>query len=150
MLENKHNFLATHLVWYRNTHSSHSERQSLPKMRRMKKMSYYNAKSTKNSEGAGWMFAIFLMVIVPLTLYNGWVLSVMWNWFVPNIFPTLPSLSIGEALGISLVVSAFIYVPQKTDENKNPWVRFLSALLSPVLRGLLLLAIGMVVHWLAF
>lgn len=88
------------------------------------------------------MALILLLAVVPLTVFNGWVLSVMWNWFIPNIFTTLPTLAIGEAIGISLVISAFLHIPYKEDEDKELWAAFISALLSPVVRGLALLTMG--------
>lgn len=92
------------------------------------------------------MFAIFLIAVVPLTLFNGWVLSVMWNWFVPLAFSSVPKLAIGKAIGLSLVISAFLYVPSKDDKDKDPWARFIVELSSPVIRGLFLLLFGAVVH----
>lgn len=117
-------------------------------------MSAYNITSARrrtSSGGAGWMVAIFLLAAVPMTLFNGWMLSIMWNWFIPHIFSSMPTLSIGAAIGLSLVISAFVYIPAKeAAEDEDPWVRFVGILLNPVLRGLLLLAIGAIVHSIAF
>ena len=48
--------------------------------------------------------AIFLLIGVFGSIINGWVLSILWQWFVVPLF-NLPHLSIPYAIGISLIVS---------------------------------------------
>lgn len=45
----------------------------------------------------------FLAASVPLTIYRGWVLSVLWGWFVGPLFGA-PPLTIPFAIGLSLIV----------------------------------------------
>lgn len=82
------------------------------------------------------------------TLFNGWVTSVLWNWFVPNIFDNVPSLSIGEAIGLSLVISAFIFIPtnSRNKDVEDSWALFLATVLVGVGRNIMLLAFGAIVY----
>ncbi len=41
------------------------------------------------------------------SLVHGWALAKLWGWFVVKTFPTLPVLTVLQAIGISLVVSVF-------------------------------------------
>lgn len=95
------------------------------------------------------MIVVLLIAMIPLALFNGWVLSVMWNWFIPTTFNAIPPLSIGQAIGLSLVISSFLYIPIKEDDNE-PMVRFITILVGPVLRGAVFLAMGAIVHAIAF
>ena len=52
--------------------------------------------------------------IIGLTIVRGWVLSVLWGWFIVPTFD-LPELSIGIALGIVLIIGMF----QGTNNIKN-------------------------------
>jgi hypothetical protein len=50
------------------------------------------------------MGAIFAFTL--LSLYSGYVLSVLWGWFIVSTFDA-PNLSIIEAIGICLIVGFF-------------------------------------------
>lgn len=45
---------------------------------------------------------LFLLMIVPLTLYRGWILLNLWNWFIIPL--GAPHITMAHALGISLVI----------------------------------------------
>lgn len=49
-------------------------------------------------------FVVMLLAIVPLMLLEGYVLSKLWMWFIVPVF-ALPVLSVGQAVGIMVVVS---------------------------------------------
>jgi hypothetical protein len=49
--------------------------------------------------------ASFILVLFLSACLEGWVISLLWGWFMVPTFG-LPSLSIPLALGISLVISA--------------------------------------------
>ncbi len=49
---------------------------------------------------------VFLFTIIPLmAVWGGYVLSVMWSWFIIPVFTGAPTLSIPAAIGISIVIS---------------------------------------------
>lgn len=82
----------------------------------------------------------FLSLMVVLTIIGGWVLSVMWNWFIPVIFHGAPYLTVSQAIGVSLVVSAFMR-PEKP-RKEEWWIPVAEALL----RLALLLLFGFIAH----
>jgi phosphatidylglycerophosphate synthase len=45
----------------------------------------------------------YILASIPLTVYRGWALSVLWGWFVVPLFGA-PPLSIPYAIGLSLLV----------------------------------------------
>jgi hypothetical protein len=69
-------------------------------------------------------------------IINGWVLSLLWLWFIVGIFG-LPALSIPQAIGISLIVG--FLTPQAISSTKLPkkedgttdYVPAITALLRP-------------------
>jgi len=51
-------------------------------------------------------FLITLLLLVPAMIWRGFVLSIIWNWFMVPIF-NLPSLGIAAAIGVALVIQVF-------------------------------------------
>lgn len=88
----------------------------------------------------------WLATMVVGAVMSGWVLSVMWGWFVVPF--GVPPIGIAWAIGISLVVGYMTYqsdaVVKTDDEDRVQTVVNLVAL--AVLRPLLALAIGAIVH----
>ncbi len=65
----------------------------------------------------GYAASVTLILVIG-TYISGWVLSILWGWFVSPIF-NLPTLSLIEAIGISLVVGyTKSKVPQHDDNRK--------------------------------
>lgn len=64
---------------------------------------------------------IALMVLA--TILRGWVLSILWGWFVVPIFG-FPPLAISQAIGIAITISlvAHQYVPTDKEQNWQPFV----------------------------
>jgi hypothetical protein len=62
--------------------------------------------------------ASFPVVLLISTLWGGWVLSVVWNWFMPQIFG-LPTLTLIQAIAASLIIGwlAKARVPPDTKEK---------------------------------
>ena len=85
----------------------------------------------------------FLTISVAiLSCIRGWVLSILWGWFVAPLFG-LPLLDIPHAIGVVLVVG-FLTMSQKSDKDKEKRTKYnISVLLSPFLT----LFIGWVVTW---
>jgi hypothetical protein len=61
-----------------------------------------------------------VLFIVGSIILDGWVISVVWSWFMPRLF-NLPILSIPAAIGVSCLLSSFKSIPkrdkEKTDEG---------------------------------
>ena len=72
----------------------------------------------KEEKGALAFFAIAFLIamIIPSVMWSGYVLSIMWGWFIVPTFG-LPPLQIEVAIGISGIVS-FI-VPTSDCERKE-------------------------------
>ena len=96
------------------------------------------------------MAAIGLLVVaggsvVALALLRGWVLSILWGWFVVPTF-NLPQLSIPIAIGLALVVgflahqSIDVKSPERTGAEK--WAHIAMFFVSPLLS----LLFGYIVH----
>jgi hypothetical protein len=62
-----------------------------------------------------WVALVFVLVFGPIL--NGWVLSILWDWFIVYQFG-LPSISIPVAIGISLTASMLTSRP-KLDNTKS-------------------------------
>jgi hypothetical protein len=87
--------------------------------------------------------AVFLIIVIGVrAIMNGFVLSVLWNWFMVPIF-TLPELTIISAIGLTMVISWMTYHVEtrkkETEELKTFWVLFF-------LRPILVLSIGYIIH----
>lgn len=90
----------------------------------------------------GLMVAFVALIVLSASL-NGYVLSKLWAWFVVTTFHA-PALSLPAAIGLGLVVSYLTY--QHIDTAKNPESKWWTPLLVAVLRPLIALAFGAVVH----
>jgi len=61
---------------------------------------------------------LVLLIVTPLVaILQGWVLTVLWSWFIVPTFG-LPELSIAVAIGLSLIVSMFRGY-NNTTKNEN-------------------------------
>jgi len=82
-------------------------------------------------------------------LLNGFVLSILWGWFIVGVFG-LPALTVGQAIGVSMVIG-FLTYQQTHDSAKKSWAEVLSAGLGlAILKPLITLAFGWVVYTVAF
>lgn len=85
-----------------------------------------------------------LLLSFVVAIYEGWVLTVLWKWFVASTF-ALPLLSIPVALGITIIVFAFhaslFRGLEKEDVSDRPWWYIIAV---TVLMSTLLLATGFV------
>jgi putative Mn2+ efflux pump MntP len=66
------------------------------------------------------MVAIFLVletvfIIGIYSVLNGWVLTILWNWFIIPVFH-LPQLTIVQAIGVVMVIG---YLTKEVDINKE-------------------------------
>lgn len=88
----------------------------------------------------------FVAGLITETLLNGWALSVLWAWFVVGLFD-LPSLSLGNAIGLSMVISFMTRQYMESQVvTKDPVEKIAIALGWCVGRPLVTVAMGWIVH----
>ena len=88
-----------------------------------------------------------LLAIVPLTLWGGFVLKTIWNWFIPEIFVSAPHLNMPQAIGLSLVASWFT-VRRLTSysEREGSLEGFFKDVFFVLFYGATILLMGYIVH----
>ena len=57
---------------------------------------------------------LILLLIVPLTLYRGWILLLLWGWFIIPL--GAPGITMAHALGISLIIG---FITSHYDSRKK-------------------------------
>ncbi|MGD1852764.1 MAG: hypothetical protein ACFB2W_00795 [Leptolyngbyaceae cyanobacterium] len=81
------------------------------------------------------------VVMAVSTILNGWALHLLWSWFVVPVFEALPALTIGQSIGISMVVGFLTYQyhpePKETKGGGGAIVAVLLRPLFAVLFGLI-------------
>ena len=93
--------------------------------------------------------AIFSVSLVGGTFLNGWVLNVLWQWFIVETFG-LPAISLGQAIGLGMIVNFLTYQYQyqslKAPENNNFSTVLTLALFLGLFRPLFVVAIAWLVR----
>lgn len=85
--------------------------------------------------------ASLIALVVISSILRGYVLSVLWGWFVVPTFG-LPALSIPIAIGISMILAFTTHqISVKKEEDKSVGTQFSNIILHP----LLVLGIGWIV-----
>ncbi len=80
-------------------------------------------------------------------LYGGWVLSVLWGWYVAPVFH-LPLLLIGQAIGLNIVVRNWtILGPSGDSKAALTWNEQMKAWVYPFVGSSLSLSLGWIVHF---
>jgi|WetSurSiteA1Bulk_404760.scaffolds.fasta_scaffold00214_26 hypothetical protein len=82
---------------------------------------------------------ISLILIPIIAVYQAWVLTILWGWFIVSTFH-LPELSIPAAIGLTLIIGMF--KTYKTSKEKVELSDAIAALLVP----LIILFFGWLVH----
>jgi hypothetical protein len=80
-------------------------------------------------------------LLVAGAMLNGWVLTMLWGWFVSPLFG-LPPLSIPQAIGLCLVVSMMVGTSRASKDSDKDWTNLLAV---GVGTPLLVLAMGWIV-----
>jgi hypothetical protein len=107
----------------------------------------------------GLICFLFILAFDYLALaVEAWVLTKMWVWFVVTTF-SLPVLSVPMAAGLALTMNVLMPWTDPTDSSKKgadtSWSNVLSVVIQKklvaMLRALIMLAIGAVIHswWIA-
>lgn len=86
-------------------------------------------------------FLILLPAVVISTAWSGYVLSILWGWFIVPVFH-LPALSIAQAVGMAIVIGMVTRDLNVKREDQD----MASAISVPLVYNLLMLVIGWVVH----
>lgn len=60
--------------------------------------------------------AIVLIAYAPLALLRGWVIALLWGWYVTDYFG-LKALTIIEAVGLGILFTAF-HIGKPTNDEK--------------------------------
>ena len=63
------------------------------------------------------MFGILMLVIG--IIISGLILMLCWSWFIVPVFTTLPTLTFGQSVGISMFITVLKYKSVKTDKEKD-------------------------------
>lgn len=94
----------------------------------------------------GWIVTIVGGIILS-SIWRGYVLSILWGWFVIPIFHTV-QISIALAIGLSLLVGMFTYQSSSDEKKKDqkPGEAMLEALLVAFFSPLLVLVLAAIVH----
>jgi hypothetical protein len=90
----------------------------------------------------------YIAASIPLTIYRGWALTVLWGWFIAPLFG-LPPLTIPFGIGLSLVVgflTAHYKGEELRDDEKEWWESALGALLHGLILPTFTLAVGWIVQ----
>lgn len=82
--------------------------------------------------------------MVGLYAIQGWVLSILWAWFIVPMF-NLPPLGILQAIGITLVVGLLTGSAYKAPQNKENGERY-AAIVTAVIGPFVVLLVGWIVH----
>ncbi len=102
----------------------------------------------KNNTGLA-CFGLAVLVVVTIivsSLMNGWVLSILWDWFVSPLFG-LPPLSIAAAIGFSLVAGMLTkQETQSNNEGKETSTLIAEMIAKSVISPLVILLFGWVVN----
>jgi multisubunit Na+/H+ antiporter MnhB subunit len=94
----------------------------------------------------GWITTA-LVTIVLSALWSGYVLSVLWGWFISPALG-VPQLSVGYAIGLTIVVRYLTYRANKDDdEDESMGTKFGKALVTAISMPAFSLLFGWVVTW---
>lgn len=64
------------------------------------------------------LLALVVVSVVVSALMNGWVLSVLWGWFVVPLFNVQP-LSVATAIGLSLAIGMLVSRESSSSDEKK-------------------------------
>lgn len=80
----------------------------------------------------------WLLVLIPLSILQAWVGSILWAWFIVPM--GVPALSVPQAIGIGLMIALFMPSTKKVYSNDY----FLRASVASFVNSLITLAFAFV------
>lgn len=91
---------------------------------------------------------LFLLGAVTITalglIWNGYVLMLLWKWFIAGTFIGIFPLTLTEAIGLDLVVTLLMPSPQPP-ENEDPMKALSRSTANSILKPAVLLGIAAIV-----
>lgn len=100
----------------------------------------------KTSPACFGLFSLTIITIVVSSVMNGWVLSILWGWFISPIF-NVPNISVLAAIGLSLVAGMLTTSNSSDGEKRKDTTDLIATVLSrAVISPLLTLFIGYIVN----
>lgn len=90
------------------------------------------------------IFCIAMLAAIPLAIWNGYALMVLWGWFVVPLFD-LPPLTIAQAIGLSVLVGFLTHQRIESKEDEKPVEDTISAVLFASVKPAMALLIGWIV-----
>ena len=104
-----------------------------------------NKSEVNTFEGCLGLFVFVVIATIIGSIVGGYVLSIMWGWFVVPLF-NLPPLSVPYAIGISLVVSFLTQPNYKSSPDKEKAIsKVIAEIVVGMFSPLMYLGIGWVV-----
>lgn len=94
--------------------------------------------------GCFGILALVVLAIPYVAVINGFTFSVLWSWFIVPIFD-LPNLTIAQAIGLGLLVSALKSPKKQENSDKSALEQVLFLILYPLLEMILYLGLGWIV-----
>jgi len=88
------------------------------------------------------LLSITVGVLFLSAMWRGYVLSVLWGWFIVPVFH-LPVLSIATAIGLCLIITFLTHQPNSKDDSEDSaWDSFTSSIRIAFLGPLMALFAG--------
>lgn len=100
----------------------------------------------------GCLVVVLTIFLLPVSyLLNGWVLSILWGWFVVPYFEWAPILTVGQAIGVAMVVGFLTYHMgtkgcRDDRDQAEKTIDVLSSIIGWILHPLITLGVGWIVH----
>jgi hypothetical protein len=96
------------------------------------------------------MFVGFLGYAALVSIFDGWVISKLWLWFMTPIFGLHP-LTVPQCIAVALVVNYLTHYLAKTtqdfkDSKDSKWSAISTVVLTPFLTGFMFLLMGLIVR----
>jgi hypothetical protein len=91
------------------------------------------------------ILALTASVVVALSIWEGFVLTKLWMWFVVPTFG-LPMLTIPVAIGLALIVGFLTHQMRQTNRDEEPLVQAASLFGHGFFNAGVILFMGWVVH----
>jgi hypothetical protein len=86
-------------------------------------------------------------LIILSYIWSGWVLSVLWGWFMVTTF-SAPAISIVEAIGLSIIVGLFTqHLASKADVRDEDGIKLIRSLF---IRAFTLPLVSLGVGWIVY
>lgn len=86
---------------------------------------------------------VLLMTILFSSTLGGWTLTVLWSWFIVDLFDA-PTLSIPSAIGICITVGFFAFSVSQDDNEKEAGEMIKDSVINSILRSVVCLSGGWV------